>query len=109
MASVGDLQAMQIVSEWQVTNMAKEAIHIHRARIVRPRKARADGDVYVIDPQTNLAGDGMLAPKSFAEVITQFFVHPPVCQAGEDFKAKIVFTDQFGNKHKTKWIVFKYY
>jgi len=109
MASVGDLQAMQIVSAWQVTNMAKEAIHIHRARIVRPRKARADGDVYVIDPQTNLAGDGMLAPKSFAEVITQFFVHPPVCQAGEDFKAKIVFTDQFGNKHKTKWIVFKYY
>src|SRR5262249_39967716 len=70
-ASVGDQPAMQIVSEWQVTNMAKEAIHIHRARIVRPRKARTDGEVYVIDPQTNLAGDWMLAPRSFAEAMTQ--------------------------------------
>jgi hypothetical protein len=75
---------------------------------VRPRKARTDGEVYVIDPQTNLADDGMLAPRSSAEIITQFFVHPPVCKEGEGFKAKIVFTDQFGNKHKTKWIVFKY-
>jgi hypothetical protein len=109
MALVGDQQAMQIVSEWHVTNMVKNAIHIHRARIVRPRKARTDGEVYVRDPHTNLADYGMLAPRSSAEVLTQFFVHPPVCQAGEDFKAKIVFTDQFGNKHKTKWIVFTYY
>ena len=109
MISVGDQAAMQIVSAWHVTNMVKKAIHIHRARIVRPRKARTDGEVYVIDPQTNLADDRMLAPRSAAEVMTQFFVHPPVCQEGEDFKAKLVFTDQFGNKHKTKWIVFKYY
>jgi hypothetical protein len=107
-ASIDDQPAMQIVSAWQVTNVAKEAIHIHRARIVRPRKARADGEVYMIDPQTNLAGDWFLAPRSFAEVMTQFFVHPPVCQVGEDFKAKLVFTDQFGNEHKTKWIVFTY-
>jgi hypothetical protein len=107
-ASVGDQPAMQIVSAWQVTNRAKKAIHIDRVRLVRPRKARTDGEVYVRDPHTNLAGDGMLAPRSFAEVMTQFFVHPPVCQEGEDFKAKLVFTDQFGNQHKTKWIVFKY-
>ena len=107
-ALVGDQPAMQIVSEWQVTNLAREAIHIQNARIVRPRKARTDGEVYMIDPRTHLAGDWMLAPSSFAEAITQFFVHPPVCEEGEDFKAKIVFTDQFGNKHKTKWIVFEY-
>jgi hypothetical protein len=88
--------------------MAKKAIHIHRARLVRPRKARTDGEVYVIDPRTNLARDGMLASRSVAEVMTQFFVHPPVCQEGEDFKAKLVFTDQFGHEYKTKWIVFKY-
>ena len=105
---VGDQQAMQIVSEWHVTNMGKKAIHIYRARIVWPRQARADGEVYVRDPRTNLADDGMLAPRSSVEVLTQFFVHPPVCQEGEDFKAKIVFTDQFGNKHKTKWIIFTY-
>jgi len=108
-ASVGDQPAMQIVSAWQVTNLTKKAIHIHRARIVRPRKARTDGAVSVIEPRTNLAGDGMLAPRSYAEVMTEFFVHPPVCQAGEDFKAKLEFTDQFGKKHKTKWIVFEYY
>ena len=107
-ASVGDQPAMQIIGEWHVTNRAKEAIHIDHARIVRPRKARTDGEVYVIDPETNLAGDWMLAPRSFAEVMTQFFVHPPVCQEGEDFRAKLVFTDEFGNKHKTKWIAFKY-
>jgi hypothetical protein len=99
---------MQIVSEWQVTNMTKKAIHIHRARIVRPHKARTDGEVYVIDPRTNLAGDAMLAPRSLAEVMTQFFVYPPVCKEKEDFKAKLEFTDQFGHEHKTKWIVFKY-
>ena len=76
---------------------------------MRPRKARTDGAVFVVDPRTNLAGDGMLAPRSYAEVMTEFVVHPPVCQAGEDFKAKLLFTDQFGNKHKTKWIVFEYY
>ncbi len=100
---------MQIISEWRVTNIAKEAIHMHRAHIVRPRKARTDGEVFVIDPRTNCAGDWMLAPRSTAQVLTQFFVHPPVCKEGEDFKAKIVFTDQFGNEHKTKWIVFTYY
>ena len=108
-ASVGNQPVMQIVSEWQVTNLAKTAIHIHRARIMQPRKARTDGEVSMIDPHTNLADDVMLAPRSSAEVLTQFFVQPPVCQEGEDFKAKIVFTDQFGNKHKTKWIVFTYY
>src|SRR6266536_2473304 len=108
-ASVGDRPAMQIISEWRVTNIAKEAIHMHRAHIVRPRKARTDGEVFVIDPRTNCAGDWMLAPRSTAQVLTQFFVHPPVCKEGEDFKAKIVFTDQFGNEHKTKWIVFTYY
>jgi hypothetical protein len=100
---------MQIVSAWHVTNRAKEAIHIHSVHIVRPRKARTSGDVFVIDLQTNRAGDGMLAPRSTATAMTQFFVHPPVCQEGEDFQAKIVFTDQFGNAHKTKWIVFKYH
>ena len=108
-ALVGDQPAMQIISEWRVTNIAKEAIHIHRAHIVQPRKARTDGEVFVIDPRTNCAGDWMLAPRSTAQVLTQFFVHPPVCKEGEDFKAKIVFTDQFGNEHKTKWIVFTYY
>ena len=108
-ALVGDQPAMQIISEWRVTNIAKEAIHIHRAHIVRPRKARTDGEVFVIDPQTNCAGDWMLAPRSTAQAMTQFFVQPPVCQEGEDFKAKIVFADQFGNEHKTKWIVFTYY
>jgi hypothetical protein len=108
-AFVGDQLAMQIVSLWQVTNLAKEAIHIHRARIVRPRKARTDGEAFVIDPQTSCVGDWFLAPQSTAQALTRFFVHPPVCQEGEDFKAKIVFTDQFANAHKTKWIVFKYY
>jgi len=100
---------MQIVSEWQVTNIAKEAIHIHSTHIVRPRKARTYGEVFVIDPQTNRAGDWFLAPRSTARAMTQFFIHPPVCKEGEDFKAKIVFTDQFDNAHKTKWIVFTYY
>ncbi len=108
-ASVGDQPAMQIVSEWQVTNIAKEAIHIHSTHIVRPRKARTYGEVFVIDPQTNRAGDWFLAPRSTARAMTQFFIHPPVCKEGEDFKAKIVFTDQFDNAHKTKWIVFTYY
>src|SRR5215831_13708621 len=103
MASVGDQPAMQIVSAWQVINRAKQAIHIRRVRIVRPRKARTDGAVAVIDSRTNLACDRMLAPRSYAEVMTEFVVHPPVCQAGEDFKAKLLFTDQFGKKHKTKW------
>jgi hypothetical protein len=100
---------MHIVSEWHVTNMAKEAIHIHSTHSVRPRKARTEGEVFVIDPQTHQAGDGFLAPRSTAQAMTQFFVQPPVCQDGENFRAKIVFTDQFGNVHKTKWIVFTYY
>ena len=107
-ASVGYQPAMQIISAWQVTNRAKQAIHIRRVRIVRPRKARVDGAVFVLEPRTDLTGARMLAPRSYAEVMTEFLVHPPVCHAGQDFKAKLVFTDQFGNKHKTKWIVFEY-
>src|SRR5215475_5805288 len=66
-ASIGDHPVMQIVSEWHVTNRAKTAIHIHRARILQPRKARTDGEVYVRAPHTNLADDVMLAPRSSAE------------------------------------------
>ena len=45
-ALLGGQPAMQIISEWRVTNIAKEAIHMHRAHIVRPRKARTEGEVY---------------------------------------------------------------
>src|SRR2546430_14644180 len=100
---------MRIISEGRVTIIANDAIHIHRAHIVRPRKARTEGEVFVIDPQTNCAGDLMLAPRSTAQAMTQFFVQPPVCKEGEDFIAKIVFTDQLGNEHKTKWMVSTYY
>ena len=77
MVSVGEQPAMQIVGAWHVTNMAKEPIHMHSAHIVRPRKARTSGEVFVIDPQTNCAGDWFLAPRSTAQALTQFVIHSP--------------------------------
>ncbi len=55
----------------------------------------------------NRFGEYELMPRDTREAETVFFVQPPICEAGQDFKATLVFIDQYTNAHKVKNVVFK--
>ena len=99
MGSISGQPAMQIVGDWYVTNITADTVVLLGARIIRPRKLRVDGDVFVQGRS--------IPPGSTEEVRVQFWVQPPVYKEEEDFQATVVITDQFGNDHKAKKVVFK--
>lgn len=104
-ASVEGQPAMQVVSRWRVTNLLEDkSVHIHSANIIRPRKARTENClISVRDPISNtFSNDWSILAGTTTEVIVQFFIRPPMFKEERAFKAKIAFTDQFGNQHKPK-------
>ena len=105
MGSSGSDPAMQIVSHWYVTNVTDQPVNVLAARMLWPKTSGAvdtkhhDRDIY---------GRYVVPPGLTTEVSVDFWVKPPVRRKGEEFKATIVLTDQFGNDHKVKNVVFRY-
>jgi hypothetical protein len=52
-------------------------------------------------------GHYSIPPGATTELSADFWVTPPICKEGEDFKAAVSVVDQFGNEHKVKGIVFR--
>ena len=104
MGSIDGRPAMRVVGHCYVTNITDISIFLLQAYIVRPR---IDGSVCVRHAERNIFGTYPILPKTVSEVIIDFFVEPAVCKEAKDFKATIVFVDQFGNKHNIKKVIFK--
>lgn len=106
MGSMGDQPAMQIVGNLNVTNISKYNVVVMGAKL---RKPKAVGHAMVRAHDSNVYGskhhipDGGISDLSF-----DFFVQPPVCEAGKAFKADIAIIDQFGNEHWLKGLEFPY-
>src|SRR5574341_163056 len=94
MGSINKQPAMQLVSNWYVTNITNDPVIILGSRILRPR---IDGHVFATQ----------ISKGATDKVSAHFWIQPPVCKQGRDFKAKIVLIDQFGNEHKIKNVLFK--
>lgn len=98
--------AMQVVGEWYVTNLASEPIVVTTAYIKRPR---TEAILPLLrHPQRNVYGGYPVNPKGTTKLTLDFWVQPTKRKANEDFKARVVVQDQFGNKHKLGKVTFKY-
>lgn len=102
--SVSGKPAMQVAGHWHVTNITGNEVLLLATCISKPR---TDGNILTRHPEENIFGGYPILPGDTTEVISDFWVVPPVRNVGEDFKTSVVMTDQYGNEHKIKNVVFK--
>jgi len=101
--SVSGKPAMQVVGQWHVTNITGDPVQLLGTRIGRPR---TDGHVLTRHPNENIFGRYPILPGQTTEVHSNFWIAPPVRKVGEDLKVTVFLTDQYGNDHKIKNVVF---
>lgn len=104
MGSIRGKPAMHVNGRWYVTNITGDQVFILSARLVRPP---IEGDVLTRHPERNIFGHYPILPGATVEVSSDFCIIQPLRKVGEDFKAKVILTDQYGNKHKIKNVIFK--
>ena len=91
--------AMSIHSQWYATNRSNEIVRILRAYLVKPR---IEGMICTRSPKSEMFGGYPILPRRTTEVIVDLCIQPPICKEGENFQGRIVFIDQFNNKHRVK-------
>jgi hypothetical protein len=105
MGRAGDQKpAMQIVSYWYVTNRMDQPIKILNAYIKKPRTS---GHISLKDVHSVYHGSYPVPPRTTTDLHANFWIHPPFCKEGKDFKVDIVFVDQYGQKRMIKNVEFK--
>jgi len=95
---------MQVVGRWHVTSITGDNVRLLAAKISKPK---TDGHVLTRHPNENLFGSYPILPGETTEVSSDFWILPPVCKEGEDFRTSVILVDQCGNEHKIKNVVFK--
>jgi len=107
MGSMGDQPAMQIVGDLNVTNISKYNVVVMGAKL---RKPKAVGHAMVRAHDSNIYGTKHQIPQGgISDLRFDFFVQPPVREAGNPFKADVAIIDQFGNEHWLKGLEFPYH
>lgn len=104
MGEMENKPAMQVVSYWYVTNLSDQPLLLLNSEI----KHAAISMLSVQHPENDVFGEYPILPKCTSEVIIDFWIQPPRCKEGKDYKTDIVVTDQLSRKHKIKNIVFHY-
>jgi len=95
--------AMQVHSKWYATNITDHNVLLLSVRL---RKPAVNGSVCVQHPHSNYFGNYPILPGATTEAIADFWITPPLCKPGEDYKADLIFIDQFGNDHKVNGVCF---
>lgn len=103
-ASVSGRPAMQLSGEWHVTNIIVEPVRVLSSRIKRPR---TEGMTITRHPEQDIYGRYPILPHQTSEVHSHFMLVPSVRRVGENYKATVILTDQFGNDHKIRNVVFR--
>ncbi len=104
MGSMADKPAMQVVADWHITNITGDPVYLLKARIVNPF---TEGHVFTRHCKQNVYGHYPILPRATTEARSDFWIIPPVRNIGEDLKATVVLTDQYGNDHKVKNVFFR--
>ena len=105
MGSTGDQKsAMQIVGYWYVTNPTDQPISILNVYIKKPKN---QGHVSLKDVHSEYHGDYPIPPRATTDLHADFWICPPFCKEGKDFKTDIIFVDQYGQKRILKNVEFK--
>jgi hypothetical protein len=101
---VGGKPAMQVAGRWHVTNITGDNVYLLAARTTKPK---TEGHVSIMHPNENIFGSYPILPGETTEVISDFWIIPPVRKVGEDFKTTVILTDHYGNEYKIKNLIFK--
>lgn len=103
--SISGKPAMQVVGHWHVTNIIDRPVMIPRAFLSRPR---TEGLMVLVRQYNGRTfGQYFIPAGATTELSADFWVTPPICREGEDFKAAVSVVDHFGNEHKVKGVVFR--
>ena len=102
--SVSGRPATQVVGQWHATNITGDPVQLLATRIARPHTY---GHVLTRHPEENIFGSYPILPGQTTEVHSDFWIVPPVRKVGEDLKATVFLTDQYGNDHRIKNVIFK--
>lgn len=95
--------AMYVVGTWNVTNIIDTPVRLLSARLSKPSTV---GHIMTLSGSRNIWGRYEILPNSTTEVTGDFLVIPPKCSIGVDFKSTVFLTDQYGNDHKIKDVIF---
>lgn len=95
---------MQLSSHWYVTNKTDKPINILNVYIKKPR---IQGRIMLKDTHSSYYGSYPVLPNTITEASADFWVLPPFCKEGKNFKVDIVFIDQYGKKRTVKDVVFE--
>jgi hypothetical protein len=98
--SVANEPAMQLMSDWWMTNNTDTHVYILRAELIFWHRLRKN-----VLNQTQLMEKG--AAGAMGEVGLLFFIVPPVRKEDQDLKARIVMIDNFNRMHKIGKVIFK--
>src|SRR5713226_9342507 len=104
MGSINRQPAMQVEGKWAVTNITDRDVILVKAYVDRKR---TEGHVLVKHPHENVFGGYPILPGTTTDVSTGFWIQPPICKEGRDFRTTVILVDQFGNEHSVKNAVFK--
>lgn len=106
MGSMGGQPAMQIVGDLNITNISQYDVVVMGAKL---RKPKAIGHAMVRAHDSNMYDSKHHIPQgSISDLRFDFFIQPPVREAGKPFKADVAIIDQFGNEHWLKGLDFPY-
>jgi hypothetical protein len=100
MAGVANEPAMQLVSEWWMTNNTEMHVFILRAEIVF-----RDGLRWKVINQTQIIEK--VDSGTMGEVQLFFWIVPASFKDNQDLKARIVLIDNFNRRHKAGRVIFK--
>ena len=110
MGKRGDEPTMQVVGSVFISNVAPVPVRIPQIELRYGFLGRKRVNGMVMVPRSkedNLHGFYDIPPNETRNAPFDFWVYPPVVKAGEPFKAhSVIFSDQFGNKHRVKGVIF---
>lgn len=95
--------AMQVVSNWYVTNITNRDILLLSVRLKKPA---INGSICVRHSHSDYYGRYPILPGATTEAVADFWITPPLRNVGDDYEADLIFVDQFGNDHKAKGVCF---
>jgi hypothetical protein len=97
--SVHGKPAMQVVSDWFVTNISDREALICKVRI---RKYRTTGYILVKHPNQNVYGTYGIPAGFTTDARIDFWIQPPNRKEGDELEVKYEIIDQLGNVHRTE-------
>lgn len=99
MGSVHGKPAMQVVSDWFVTNISDREVLICKVRIKKPKTS---GSIIVRHPNKNIYGTYGIPAGFTTDARIDFWIQPPKLKEGDVLEARYEIIDQLGNIHRTE-------